>query len=284
MLKTALCRTWLSSKTSFNTFGRRCFGHGNVSVDLQSDTGIATVTLSEPPVNSLSGEFLTSISKTMKELSADSSVSGLLITSKFHGKVFSAGLNILEMYNKSDSYLGEFWRSVQEWYIDTYNFPKPVVAAINGHAPAGGCAFALMCDYRVLLDGKTIGLNETQLGIAAPFFFTYLMSSTIGIRQAELALANGTMFSSDQALQANLVDEVVPLDLVIPNAMNQLQKMIKIPQPAFSLSKGQFRGPNVKKLLGEREEDIATFVGLLQKPYVQKVLGKYLENLKNRKK
>jgi len=49
---------------------------------------------------------------------------------------------------RSDEHLGEFWRCVQEWYLSTYNCSKPVVAAINGHAPAGGCAFALMCDYR----------------------------------------------------------------------------------------------------------------------------------------
>ena len=50
----------------------------------------------------------------------------------------------------SNEYLVEFWKCVQEWYLSTYGFSKPLVAAINGHAPAGGCAMALMADYRLV--------------------------------------------------------------------------------------------------------------------------------------
>ena len=55
---------------------------------------------------------------------------------------------MLIVINRSDAHLSEFWRCVQEWYLDLFGCSKPVVAAINGHAPAGGCAMALMCDYR----------------------------------------------------------------------------------------------------------------------------------------
>jgi len=68
-------------------------------------TGIASFTLSQPPVNSLDGEFLTNIADTMKNLEKDSSVSGILVTSKFHGKVFSSGLNIFDMFDKYSFYV-----------------------------------------------------------------------------------------------------------------------------------------------------------------------------------
>ena len=64
------------------------------------ETGMVTFSLNNPSVNSLNGEFLTQISDTMKHLDKDESVKGVLLTSKFHGKVFSAGLNILDLVNK----------------------------------------------------------------------------------------------------------------------------------------------------------------------------------------
>ncbi|XP_076824510.1 enoyl-CoA delta isomerase 1, mitochondrial-like [Clavelina lepadiformis] len=274
----------LLQQQSLNECCRRHSSNQNLLLEQDANTGLATVTLAKAPVNSLDGEFLTSISDTLKKLDADSAVKGILIASKFHGGVYSAGLNILDMFNKSDAHLSEFWRCVQDWYLDLFGCSKPVVAAINGHAPAGGCAMALMCDYRVMQEGKTIGLNETQLGIAAPFFFVDLMTSVIGTRKATLALQLGSMFSSNEALKAGLVDEVVDLNSVIPRAREQLLMMSKVPQPAFHITKQLLRGETMKVLKATREQDIANFRSLIQMPFVQAVIGKYLESLKQKKK
>lgn len=134
-------------------------------------------------------------------------------------RVFSAGLDILEMYRKSPERCGEFWRAVQEMWLKLYSSNMVTIAAINvgiyykpqqykifyltctvhvhftwgcglhslvnpyrpvfayfvllqGSSPAGGCLMSMTCDYRIMVDNPrySIGLNETQLGIVAPFW------------------------------------------------------------------------------------------------------------------
>jgi len=260
----------------------RPLSHFKVNND--SETGLATLVMSSPPVNSMGTEFLTEFSEAIHNLEGDKSVKGILITSAHHGKVFSAGLNILELYNQQNDSLRSFWYNVQEMYIRVFGCSKPVVAAINGHAPAGGCALSLMTDYRVMCAGKTIGLNETALGIVAPFFFVDLMTRAIGQRHSEISLLEGRMFTAEQGHAIDLVDEVVPLESVHEVATKKLTQLSKIPQPAYHLTKTLIRGGSINLLKEQRENDIKTFVNLIQQPIVQKGIGFYLEALKNRKK
>jgi len=269
---TSLCRAFSSDdhckklKTSFD-----------------DKTGIATLTLANAPVNSFSRGFLDDVTNEMKTLESNNDVKGILITSQFDGRVFSAGFDILEMYNRSSDDLCQFWSSVHEWYFQVFGSSKPIVAAINGHSPAGGCALALMCDYRVMAEDRTIGLNETQLGIVAPFFFADLMERAIGIRRTEHALLSGTLFKSQYAKTIGLIDEVVPLDCVQEKAMNQLILLSKIPQPAYGVTKSLMREESLKILDQCREEDIETFVHLIEQPNIQKTIAFYLKQLKQKK-
>uniref|UniRef100_H2YHF4 Enoyl-CoA delta isomerase 1, mitochondrial n=1 Tax=Ciona savignyi TaxID=51511 RepID=H2YHF4_CIOSA len=256
----------------------------NVETIIDSQSGIATVKMSQPPVNSLDKNLLTSITDTFKNLEKDSSISGVLLTSKFDGRVFSSGLNITDMFQQSDGHLAEFWSCVQEWYLTLYGFGKPLVSAINGHSPAGGCAMALMSDYRVMEKQKSIGLNETQLGIVAPFFFADLMIATVGRRIAEIGLNMGKLYSSEEALTIGLVDEVTDLESVVPNATKTLLKLTKIPQPAYKLSKQVQRNSPMETLRNDRAGDVALFVNIIQTSNVQAAIGGYLKALKQKKK
>lgn len=87
------------------------------------------------------------------------------------------------MYKPDPVRLGSFWRSFQTMFSTLYGLAKPVVAAIDGNAPAGGCLLAVASDYRIMGDGNfKIGLNETQLGIAAPQWFADAFVATVGQR------------------------------------------------------------------------------------------------------
>ena len=78
--------------------------------------------------------------------------------------IFCAGLDIFEMYEKTPEYYGNFWNAVQELWLRIYGSSLPIIAAINGQSPAGGCLMALGCDYRIMAKGKyIIGLNEVAL-------------------------------------------------------------------------------------------------------------------------
>nr|XP_019963211.1 PREDICTED: enoyl-CoA delta isomerase 1, mitochondrial [Paralichthys olivaceus] len=240
--------------------------------------------MQSPPVNSLSLDFLTELCISVEKLEMDKSCRGLIITSS-QPKVFSAGLDIMEMYGKSPERCGEFWKAVQEMWLKIYSSNMVTIAAINGSSPAGGCLMSMTCDYRIMADNPrySIGLNETQLGIVAPFWFKDTMVNTVGHRTTEMALELGLLYSPSEALKIGLVDQLVPEDQVLTTATQTMTKWLAIPDHARQISKSMMRKPTIDKLTSNREADIKNFVSFITKDSIQKSLHMYLEMLKKRK-
>ncbi|RXN26639.1 enoyl- delta isomerase mitochondrial-like isoform X1 [Labeo rohita] len=246
--------------------------------------GVAVMQFQSPPVNSLSLDFLTEFSINLEKLELDRSCRGLIITSA-QPKVFSAGLDILEMYKKSPEHCAEFWKAVQDAWLKLYGSTKVTIAAINGSSPAGGCLLAMCCDYRIMADNPryNIGLNETQLGIVAPFWFKDTMANVVGHRETEKGLQLGLLYNAPEALKVGLVDELVPEDKVLSTATETMTKWLAIPDHARQISKSMMRKPTVDKLLANREADTANFVSFITKDSIQKSLGMYMEMLKKKR-
>lgn len=242
------------------------------------------MSMQSPPVNSLSLEFLTELCIAVEKLEMDKSCRGIILTSG-QPKVFSAGLDIMEMYGKSPEHCGEFWRAVQEIWLKLYSSNMVVIAAINGSSPAAGCMLAITCDYRIMVDNPrySIGLNETQLGIVAPFWFRDTMVNTVGHRTTEIALQLGQLYSSAEALEIGLVDKLVPEDQVIATATQTMTKWLAIPDHARQLTKSLMRKQTIDKLMSNRESDTQNFVNFITKDSIQKSLGMYLAMLKKKK-
>ncbi|XP_059204551.1 enoyl-CoA delta isomerase 1, mitochondrial [Centropristis striata] len=301
-LRTSLKSKWgllglLSQRASCRSHGRVCVSPvlvdqrrnsstslPKVKVDFDQSTGVAVLRMQSPPVNSLSLDFLTEFCISVEKLEMDKSCRGLIITSSLP-KVFSAGLDIMEMYGKSPERCGEFWRAVQEMWLKLYSSNMVTIAAINGSSPAGGCLMALTCDYRIMADNPrySIGLNETKLGIVAPFWFKDTMSNTVGHRTTEEALALGLLYNPAEALQKGLVDQLVPEDQVLTTATQTMTKWLAIPDHARQITKSMMRKTFIDKLVSKREADIQNFVSFITKDSIQKSLGMYMEMLKKRR-
>jgi 3,2-trans-enoyl-CoA isomerase len=233
----------------------------------------------------------------------DPDVEALVIASS-NPKVFSAGLDLNELYPQaaasdaassggegSDASprrrhrLVQFWKSFQQLYLELYGCPLATVAAIEGHAVAGGCMVALSADYRVMADapGLTIGLNESKLGIVAPPWLGQQLVDTVGRRTAELGLALGTLWTPQQALDAKLVDRVVPHDEVREAARRAALEFVQIPASARATSKALIRQNRVDRLAANRQEDVDNFVSVITSDPTQRRLGAYLASLAKKK-
>ncbi|XP_045897474.1 enoyl-CoA delta isomerase 1, mitochondrial [Micropterus dolomieu] len=286
----------LSQRSSCRSHGRVCVSpvlvaqqrnnstSPKIKVDFDQSTGVAVMQMQSPPVNSLSLDFLTEFCIGVEKLEMDKSCRGLIITSN-QPKVFSAGLDIMEMYGKSPERCGEFWRAVQEMWLKLYSSNLVTIAAINGSSPAGGCLMSITCDYRIMADNPrySIGLNETQLGIVAPFWFKDTMTNTVGHRTTEIALELGLLYNPSEALKIGLVDQLVPEDQVLTTATQTMAKWLAIPDHARQITKSMMRKPTIDKLTSNREADIQNFVSFITKDSIQKSLRMYLEMLKKRK-
>lgn len=129
------------------------------------DKKYAVFRLNRPPVNSLNLDFLTQLNIQLDKFEQSNDINGVILTSQIPN-IFSAGLDILEMYQIKQDRGKQFWNTLQDFWIKLYGSNKVYIAALNGHSPAGGCLTAMCCDYRIMVKGPyKIGLNETQLVI-----------------------------------------------------------------------------------------------------------------------
>lgn len=186
--------------------------------------------LSRAPVNALNPELCAALVHALHEAVAHGACGIVLAGGP---KVFSAGLDVPYLMSLGDDQdaLLQAWKTFFRAARALAECPVPVVAAMAGHAPAGGCVLALCCDYRILADGPyRIGLNETQVGLVAPEGIQYLMKRVVGPHRGERLLVAGAMPDAQEALRIGLVDEVTDIDEVSTRARHWLETLLQLPQ------------------------------------------------------
>jgi 3,2-trans-enoyl-CoA isomerase len=198
-----------------------------ISIEKVAD-GYAIVTMAREPVNSMNLDMWTQLSDALSGLEADSAIRGVIFQSGLKRDVFTAGNDINELFAPKTSHerYRDFWITQNRFFARLYRSHLVTVAAIRGACPAGGCALALCCDYRVMTQAGTIGLNEVALGIPVPEYWAHLMQRTIGQRQAERLLVNGVMASAEEAHTIGLVDRLVSSSELLPAAQEAMKTML----------------------------------------------------------
>ncbi len=175
---------------------------------VSKEDGIATVTISRGKVNALNEPLVEEMDKCFADTEADPAVNGVIL--KGTGSFFSFGFDVPEFLSYSKDEFIRFLTKFSALCSRIYLFPKPVVAALNGHTVAGGCLLALTCDYRIMVKGKAkTGLNEITFG--APMFTNgvEMLRSLVGSRNAERILLLGSLYAAEEAQFLGLIDEAV---------------------------------------------------------------------------
>ena len=139
-----------------------------------TDDGIALIRMNSKPANTLSMEMRVELTNAIKNISTEHpATSAMVLSSSLTNNIFCAGIDISrELYKPDSDRLPKFWHSFQELFLQLYGCGTSsisTIAAITGHAPAGGCMVALSSDYRIMTSEQSkIGYNESALGIVAP--------------------------------------------------------------------------------------------------------------------
>ena len=177
--------------------------------------------------NAINMAMMNDLILALNELKNDNEVRGVVLSG--NDGIFSVGLDVKELLsftdkNGTDKFFNLFGKLVTEMA----SFPKLIIAAINGHSPAGGCVLAICCDYRVMSDGPyTIGLNEVPVGIMINPLIFGLYAFWIGKRQAYHNFLNGKLCTPEEAKRFGLVDEVTSSEQVQELAEQQLKKWLE---------------------------------------------------------
>jgi len=209
---------------------------GMISVEKRGK--VSVVWLDRSVTNAINMDCVKALSAAVQSLGSDPEVHGIVLSSS-SAKFFSIGFDIPELYDLSREEFGAFYRAVNRMCLDLYALPKPTVAAITGHAIAGGCILALCCDYRFIANGrKLIGLNEVKLGVSVPYPTDRMLRDLVGMRPAREIMEAGEFYGPEQALALGLVDRVLPLERVVEEAVEMADELGALPSEAHGMIKG----------------------------------------------
>lgn len=198
---------------------------------------VAVLRLENGKANSISPSFLERLQRLLGEI-GDARAAVMI----GQGSAFSAGLDLPALVELDRAAMRSFILGFDEVMLRVFELPVPVVAAVNGHAVAGGCVLALQADVRIGADREArIGLNETQLGIGLPAVVLETLRAQVpGPSLSTLAL-EGRLVSPREALQLGILHEVVPEAELLPRAVARAAALAALPPAGVRMVKASLR-------------------------------------------
>ena len=215
-------------------------------IDVKSDAGIAVLTLMHGKANALDIEFCDALAARFVELRV-TDAKAVVLTGQ--GKIFSAGVDLIRLSEGGADYVRKFLPALHKLYDAVFNHPKPVVAAINGHAIAGGCVLACCADRRIMAnDGGRIGVTELLVGVPFPALAFEIMRHSTPPYFFNETILSGATFAADVAAHRGWLNEAVVPALLMERAMAAAQSLAALSPAAFAQTKMQIRQPVTERL------------------------------------
>jgi enoyl-CoA hydratase/carnithine racemase len=228
---------------------------------VSKDEGIATVTLSRGKVNALNEAVVEELDARLQEFERAGDVRGIILTGQ--GKFFSFGFDIPEFLSQPKESFAGYLKRFTTLYRYMFLYPKPLVAALNGHTIAGGCMLATACDYRLMVAGKArISLNEITFGSSVFAGSVELLRYWTGDKNAQTVLFSGAMYSAEEALKLGLVDQVSTEANLLSEAKQVAQQLASKDGSPFGSIKRLLRKPVGEEMARREGDSIAEFVDI----------------------
>jgi enoyl-CoA hydratase len=169
---------------------------------------LAILRLDKPRGNAIDEELLADLRAACAELARDPELRGVLLASA-HPKLFCPGLDLVTLVGYDRAAMERFMTAFSETVRGLFALPRPVVAAVSGHAVAGGCILALCADMRLVRRGARIGLNEVKVGVPLPWEVAVLLRHTLAPTALTRVALLGRNFQDAEALAVGLADVVL---------------------------------------------------------------------------
>jgi enoyl-CoA hydratase len=242
--------------------------------------GIRIVRLAHGKVSAMDIELGEALLRELQDAAA-APITAVIITGS--GSSFSAGVDLYRVVNEGPEYGRRFLPVLDAFLHAALTFPKPMIAAVNGHAIAGGCILAACCDHRIMVDGNgRIGIPELAVGVPFPALPLQIMAARLSDGALRDLVFTGRTVQVDEARALGLVDEKCPSGMLIDRAMEVAQRFTSIPGGAFALTKEAFYTPILErtKSLSAMNERV---VDAWMQPHTYDTIRAYLEKTINRR-
>ena len=252
-----------------------------MSVIRTLDEDVCILGLSFPRGNAINFSLIEAVNAALDEIDR-SDARAIVIASK--GKVFCAGLDLVESYEYDREKLTRFVDAFDDLFIRLFALRRPVVAAVNGHALAGGCIVAMTADHRVMATGSTwIGINEVELGIPFPSGALEIARFALRPETWTDAFLVGRRYAPEEALGVGLVQHVTAEGAVLHEAVARARRLASLPAEAVSPIKLALRAPTLERIEATRAASRALFVERWFAPPARERIGALRETLLRKK-
>jgi 3,2-trans-enoyl-CoA isomerase len=222
---------------------------------------ITRIVLHRGKVNAINERMIEELTTTFHELADKPYVRTIILTGKDH--FFTFGFDIPEFLGYTKESFIRYLTKFTDFYTYLFLYPKPVIAALNGHTIAGGCMLVTACDYRIMVSGKAkIALNEINFGSSLFAGSIEMLKLLIGQRKAEEVVLSGAMYSAEDAYRLGLIDQVTTETDLYVEAEKIAMKYAEKDPVAFQSIKKLLRKPVADKMSQREKQSIIEFVDI----------------------
>ncbi|HEY1363789.1 MAG TPA: enoyl-CoA hydratase/isomerase family protein [Xanthobacteraceae bacterium] len=215
-------------------------------IEVADRDGVAIIRMADGKANAMSIESCDELVARFEENRLSPARAAVITGS---GTIFSAGVDLLRVLDGGRPYIRKLLPVLNAMLLAVFSHPKPVVAAINGHAIAGGCILACAADRRLMArETGRIGVPELLVGVAFPAVAIEIIRSATGPHQLEEAIFSAATCPPAEALACGLVHELSEPDMLLDRAVAEAGRLAALPAAAFALSKRQTRAPALERL------------------------------------
>ena len=229
-------------------------------VESTINNGVALLRLNVPKVNAFSPVFCRALDEAVARAQEDSAVGALVLASAVPG-VFSAGLDLKTLGVLDRAAMAVFAREFFGLLCRLRTSPVPVVAAVEGHAIAGGALILCAADRRVAAEGSyRVGLSEAALGLPLPGGITEMVQRTLGAVAASEVLCFGALHEPSRALELGFFDRLVSPDRVLDEALGEARRLAALPRASLRQIRSALLGDLAGKLAAMQAEGYGAFM------------------------
>jgi enoyl-CoA hydratase len=211
----------------------------SASIDSQQTGRVTVLRMAHGKANAIDLELLVGLSQHLHRLREAPAV---VLTGT--GTIFSAGVDLFRVVDGGRAYLDRFLPVLRKTFNELMAFPRPLVAAVNGHAIAGGCILVETADHRVMTSGTgRIGLTELLVGVPFPVDAIEIVRLATGGRSLSRIVNLAETVPAERAIELGLIDELAEPDVVLARAVEVATALATVPARSFELVKRELRAP-----------------------------------------
>ncbi len=208
--------------------------------------------IDRPPANALAPDLLDEGAELLASLAADAPDAVVLTGT---GSFFSAGVDLKLLPALPPAEQAAMVPRINRAFCDWYGLRRPLVAAVNGHAVAGGFILFLCADHRIGVPETSYGLTELRVGAPYPAAAMRLLGAELSAQAARRLVLGADLIDGHDALALGALDELAQPDVVLDRALAVARELAALPRATYELVKEQLRGPTLREMKEESSRD-----------------------------